>query len=177
MTSESADHEFSPRPAGPATPASRSWSRHEIIIGSSLVVLMIALFLPWFSATVSFPTAQPVTGTATGPTAHGYLWFVFVLALLALVVLVARDVISRLPGNLPSADQMLTGTTGLALLLTVLGVAFRPSGPFVSVGWSYGGFVAVLAAATAFATAAGIATGMKPAGRAHAVLRRPKTGG
>src|SRR5258708_33740738 len=111
-------------------------------------------------ATVTCARAPRVSGTASGPTAHGYLWFVFVRALPGLVGLVARDVISRLPGNLPSADQMLTGATGLALLLTVLGVAFRPSGPFVSVGWSYGGFVAVLAAATAFATVAGIATGM-----------------
>jgi hypothetical protein len=53
-----------------------------------------------------------------------------------LTVLVARDAITRLPGNLqpsnlPTSKQMLVGATGLALLLTALiafGAAFRAGG-------------------------------------------------
>jgi uncharacterized membrane protein len=119
-------------------------------------VLLIALFLPWFS-----------TPATDGPTSHGYLWTVFVLAIVALIVLVARDAIARLPGNLPSPEQMLVGATALALLLTILGVAQTPSpvaGSFGSIGWSYGGWVALVAALIAF-IAALRETGALPSGR------------
>ncbi len=110
-------------------------------------MLLIALFLPWFSTS---------PGTADGLSSHGDLWVVFVLALLALIVLVARDTIARLPGNLPSPEQMLVGATGLALLLTILGVVQKPSpvtGSLGSIGWSYGGWVALVAAIVAFLAA------------------------
>src|SRR5258708_2275720 len=128
MTSEPADAEFPPNASSTAA-IGRSWSGNEIVIGSSLIVLVIALFLPWFNATVNFPPAPAITGSATGPGAHGYLWFVFALAIAAIVVLVTRDAIGRLPGNIPSAGQMLTGATGLALVLTILGVVSKPTGP------------------------------------------------
>jgi hypothetical protein len=96
---------------------------------------------------------------------------VFVLAIVALIVLVARDAIGRLPGNLPSPEQMLVGATGLALVLTLLGLLQQPpSGSAVSVSWSYGGFVALLAALVAFFAASG--TGAR---LAQARLRRPGT--
>jgi uncharacterized membrane protein len=166
----------SSQPASPAAPIVRSWSGDELITGSGLIVLLVSLFLPWFNATVRFPTAPVINGSATGPSAHGYLWIVFALAILALVALVTGDLIGRLPGNLPSADQMLTGATGLALVLTILGVVSKPTGPLSLVSWSYGGFVAVLAAAVAFVAALGPAAAMKPAKRARAVWRRPSTG-
>ena len=49
--------------------------------------------------------------------------------------------------------QILVGMTGLAFLLCLLGLVVRPAGPgiliIVSVGWSYGGFIAVIAAGLA----------------------------
>jgi uncharacterized membrane protein len=121
-------------------------------------VLLIALFLPWFSVTVQFFKSTAVAGAGDGPQAHGYLWVVFVLAIVGLIVLVARDAIERLPGNLPSPEQMLVGATGLALVLTILGLAQKPSsGSAISVAWSYGGFVALLAALIAFFAASGTA--------------------
>lgn len=183
-------HEPQPRAAGPAV---RRWDRTDAVIGTALVMLVISLFLPWFSVTVRLGSAGPVSGTGNGTRAHGYLWVVFVLAILALVVLVARDAISRIPGNLPSPGQLLVGTTGLALILTVLGVVFRPAGytgsgykgPFgwtgafphlaVSVSWSYGGFVAVAAAVVAF-VAAFISSGpLQEAGRAAETANRSST--
>jgi hypothetical protein len=110
-------------------------------------VLLIALFLPWFSA----PGIA-----ADGPSAHGYLWLAFVLTIVALIVVVARDAIARLPGNLPSPDQMLVGASGLALLLTILGVAQKPSPVAMgsaSIGWSYGGWIALVAALIVFIAA------------------------
>jgi hypothetical protein len=157
----------------PPPPPARAtgWNGTDLLILTSLVVLLVALFMPWFSGSVHLSNRVSTTGGgADGPRAHGYLWFVFALAIIALVVLVARDVISRVPGDLPTPEQMLMVATGLALLLTILGAVVRPSpaitvvsptgslAPFpvtiaVSIGWSYGGFVAIAAAAVAFVAA------------------------
>jgi len=148
-----------PRPAPPGSAAPPpGWSGSDLIIGGALVALLISLFLPWFSGTVQIFKSAAISGAGDGTQAHGYLWVVFVLAILALVVLVAGDAIGRLPGNLPSPEQMLVGATGLALLLTILGLLQRPSSAaLVSIGWSYGGIVAVLAALVAFLAASGVA--------------------
>ena len=142
MTSETSPYPKAP-PSAPAT-AGRGWNGSDLAFGGAVIVLLIAVFLPWFSA----PGIA-----ADGPSAHGYLWLVFVLTIVALSVLVARDAIARLPGNLPSPEQMLVGATGLALLLTILGVVQQPSSfptASSSIGWSYGGFVALVAALIAF---------------------------
>jgi uncharacterized membrane protein len=138
----------SPYPEAPPPPTRpiaehNGWTGSDLAIGGAVVVLIIALFLPWFSTS---------PGTRDGLSSHGDLWVVFVLALLTLIVLVARDAIARLPGNLPSPEQMLVGATGLALLLTILGVVQKPSpvaGSFGSIGWSYGGWIALVAALVA----------------------------
>jgi len=174
MTRETSPYPQVPPPPPPAAtpPATRGWSGSDLVIGGALIVLLIALFLPWFSGTVRFFNSTAATGSADGAQAHGYLWVVFVLAIVALIVLVARDAIDRLPGNLPSPEQMLVGATGLALLLTILGLAQKPSsGAVISVGWSYGGFVAVLAALVAFFAASGTAARL-----AQARLRHRGTG-
>jgi hypothetical protein len=163
----------SPYPeSAPSAPAATAggWTSSDLVIGTSLIVLLVALFMPWFSGTVQLGGQGSIPGSVDGPRAHGYLWFVFALAIVALAVLVARDAIGRVPGNLPSAAQLLMVATGLALLLTLLGLVIRPSAGLdvvsqvstvasfppqfmVSIGWSYGGFVAVIAAAAAFAAA------------------------
>jgi hypothetical protein len=172
MTSDTPAFGNSPPPPPSARPAAtaRGWTGSDLAIGSALIVLVIALFLPWFST--------PGIADTDGPTSHGYLWTVFVLAIVALIVLVARDAIARLPGNLPSPEQMLVGATGLALLLTILGVVQRPSGRAIAeviaytsqagaseAGWSYGGFIALLAALIAFAAAFREAGPMQSGGR------------
>ena len=163
------EYEFSSPPPG-AGATVRRWDRSDAAIGLALAVLAVSLFLPWFSGTVRLGSETLVRNGAVGGTrAHGYLWLVLVLAVVAMSVLVARDAVRRIPGNMPSPGQLLVGTTGLALILTVLGLAFRPPGVgrrafgwtgyapiphfVVSVSWSYGGFVAVAAAAVAFVAA------------------------
>jgi uncharacterized membrane protein len=178
MTSETSPYPQVPPPPPPLAvtrPATRGWNSTDLAIGTSLVVLLIALFLPWFSSTVRIGglTAQ-LSGDADGPSAHGFIWGVFVLAIAGLVVLVARDAIYRAPGNLPTAQQMLVGATGLALFLTILGVVIKPATGLgavtstkvfgltlsphlsISIGWSYGGFIALAAALVAFIAALGI---------------------
>ena len=194
MTSETSPYpEAPPPPAAPRT----GWTSNDLLIGGSLVVLLIALFLPWFTSSVRLVSGTAsVSGSADGPHAHGYLWAVFVLAIAGLIVLVARDAISSAPGNLPSPEQMQVGATGLALLLTILGLVLRPSSGLtiarpsaqisavlpilphlsISVGWSYGGFIAVAAALVAFIAAFGVSGPLESAHRvAQARLRRPGT--
>jgi uncharacterized membrane protein len=160
------------RPAG--------WTAGDVIIGWALVVLLIALFLPWFSATARVGPIHAVTGNSDGPASHGYLWIVFVLAILGLVLIVTRELIHRVPANLPTPEQMLIGTTVLAFLLCLLGLVVRPTGLSglltVSVGWSYGGFIAVAAAAIALLAAAATSGPLQSAERrpsAWRTLRRP----
>jgi hypothetical protein len=166
MTSDTSQYSQVPPPPPPST-AANGWTGSDLAIGGALVILLIALFLPWFSSTVRLAgrTAQ-LSGSADGPTAHGFMWVVFVLAIAGLAVLVARDAIYRAPGNLPTPEQMLLGATGLALLLTILGLVIKPATGLstaqlsqllphisISIGWSYGGFVALLAALVAFVAA------------------------
>jgi hypothetical protein len=174
MTRETSPYPQVPPPPPPVAtkPAAKGWSGSDLVIGGALIVLLITLFLPWFSGTVRFLSSTAVAGSVDGAQAHGYLWVVLVLAIVALIVLVARDAIDRLPGNLPSIEQLLVGATGLAMLLTILGLVQKPSaGSVISVGWSYGGFVAVLAALVAFFAASGTAARL-----ARARLRRHGAG-
>lgn len=169
MATGPADYEYPPPPPVLVVTV-RRWDRSDAAIGLALAVLAVSLFLPWFSGTVRLGRETLVgNGAISGMRAHGYLWVVLVLAIVAMSVLVGRDAIRRIPGNMPSPGQLLVGSTGLALILTVLGLAFRPPGiyrePFgwtgyavlphflVSLSWSYGGFVAIAAAAVAFAAA------------------------
>ena len=181
-----------PEHARPGRPGN-GWTSRDLVIGTSLIALLVTLFMPWFSGTVVMTGtgASRAFGSADGPRAHGYVWFVFALVIIALVVLVARDAIGEVPGNLPSPAQMLTVATGLALLLTILGAFIKPSPTFgflalsptgastqftLSVGFSYGGFVAVAAALVAFVAAFG-AAGRLNSSRISmpAIRRRPST--
>ena len=157
MTSETSPYPQVPPPPPAPAAAGRGWTGNDLAIGGAVIVLLIALFLPWFSTSAG-------GGTADGPSSHGYLWLVFVLTVVTLIVLVGRDAIARLPGNLPSPEQMLVGATGLALLLTILGTVQQPSHVAtssgtvsVSISWSYsyGGFIALVAAFIAFIAALG----------------------
>ena len=72
------------------------WSRYDLIIAVSALVLAVSSLMPWYRATVRGRFA-PVSGfliqprgTVSGLAAHAYLWAVFALALLEFVVLAAR---------------------------------------------------------------------------------------
>jgi hypothetical protein len=182
-----------PEPAPGRRPAS-GWTGSDLVIGTSTIVLLVALFMPWFSGTLQLPGGRitRVLASADGPRAHGYVWFVFALAIIVLIVLVARDRIRSVPGNLPSPDQMLVVATGLALLLTILAAVIKPSPTFdvvsptgtvpsflpnfnFSVGFSYGGFIAMAAAVIAFLAAFGLVNRDAARLGMPAMRRRPST--
>ena len=103
-----AEYEFSPPPPGPEETV-RRWDRNDAVIGLALVVRAISVFLPWFTVTAHIVNpVRTASDTWNGPRAHSYLWGAFALALIGPVVVMARDAIGRIPGNMPSAGQIST---------------------------------------------------------------------
>lgn len=163
-------------PAAPAPPppAHAGWTASDLLAGSALVVLLIALFLPWYGETLGIPVwpgagAVPF-GRLDGPTSHWFLWIVLALAMAGIALIAGRQASRRMPGIPLAPRRLLIGATGIAFLLCLLGVIVPPPRhpiPFVSygiplgladpgtvfVGWSYGGFIAVVAAGLAVAAA------------------------
>ena len=160
------------------------WTGRDLVLGTSLIVLLVTLFMPWFSRTVltTGGGGSHALGSVDGPSAHGYVWFVFALVIIALIVLVGREALARIPGNLPSAEQILMVATGLALLLTIFAVFIKPSpsvtlvGPLaaltVSAGFSYGGFLALIAALVAFLATIGAGGRLSTARLGRPAMRR-----
>lgn len=131
------------------------WELGDKVIGGSALVLVIALFLPWFTVSASL-AGLTASGSVDGTQVHGYLWIVFILVLLILALLVGRSYLGNLSVSLPPTRQLLLGTTGLALLLTLIAFIAKPSVPAglgVSVGWSYGAILSLLAALAALGAA------------------------
>jgi hypothetical protein len=163
--SETQQHAAPEQP--PPTPA--GWMAGDLVAGSALVVLLIALFVPWFTdLTSGAALGPPLVSASNGPAAHGFLWMVLALAIASLVLIVTRPALGGRPGSLPSPGPILVGATGIAFVLCLLGVAIRPPGVrefqhLVLVDWSYGGFIAVVAAEVAVAAALSIATRPQPA--------------
>src|SRR5436305_1326252 len=122
------------------------WSQTERITGIATVLLMISLFLPWFSVSIG-----PFSASVSGTTAHGYLWLVFFLCLAIIGFLVVAAGFQAMPFTLPMGrDVLLLAATGINLLLVLLAF-FVNSGLFNGVGWSFGAFIALIAAIAACA--------------------------
>lgn len=121
------------------------WSQAERITGVASVVLLISLFLPWFSA-----SAFGITVSQSGMSAHGYLWLVFFLCLAIIAFLVLEAGFQSMPFRLPVArDVLLLAATGINLLLVLIAFFVNPNYLGHGVGWSFGAFIALIAAAVA----------------------------
>jgi hypothetical protein len=129
----------------------RRWTRTDRIVGGATLVLMISLFLPWFSVDLSGPLGGG-SASASGTATHGWLWFVFIIALAMLARLVLVAGYGELPVRLP-VERLLLAASGLNLLLVLLAFILKPGSGLagVNVGWGFGAFVAVLAAIAAVA--------------------------
>lgn len=137
-----------------------SLSQTDRIIGGATVVLFISLFLPWFS--VSFGSIGSVS--ADGLTSHGYEYITLIVSL-AVIGLLALGALGlwKLPASSPvGRDQLLLIGTGISFVLVLLGFLFKPGGS--GVGWSFGAFVALVAAVVA----------VLPLGRPALAARRGK---
>jgi len=123
-------------------------SQTDRLVGGGSLVLFIALFLPWFSVKLGILG----TATASGLSAHGYLYVTLILTLGILGLLVAEALgLWKLPSTIQlSRDQILLIATVINLILVVIAFVFKPSGlGVVKVGWSWGAFVALIAAVVA----------------------------
>lgn len=143
-----------PRPAGsggipPFQFDLKRLTRVDQIVGVASLIVLISIFLPWFSVTVrGFGSA-----TGSGTDAHGWLWLVFVIDLLVIAYLVMRASWDEAPVRFPVAHApLLIAATGLQLLLVLIAFFDMPSNDGitgVSIGWAWGAFVGLLAALVA----------------------------
>jgi hypothetical protein len=121
------------------------WSLADRISGAATIVLFISLFLAWFGISVI-----GVTVTASGVSAHGFLYIVMIIAILIVAYLVLRAGWDELPGgiNLPHLITMMVATL-IDLVLVFIAFIDKPGGS--GVGWEFGAFLALIAAAVAAA--------------------------
>lgn len=128
------------------------WTISDKVAGVASLVVLISLFLPWFSGSyVSFGTSSG--GSESGMDAHGWLWLVFVVVLAILAYLVLAAGFQALPFRSPLRhDQLLLAATGLNLALVFIGFLLKPSTYGIeglSISWSAGAFLALIAAIVA----------------------------
>ncbi len=121
------------------------WSLADRIAGGATIVLFISLFLAWFGISVI-----GITVTASGLSAHGYLYIVLIICILEVAYLVLRAGWDELPisTKIPHLTVMMVATI-VNLVLVFIGFIFKPGGS--GVGWQFGAFLALIAAIVAAA--------------------------
>ncbi len=142
--------QFAPAAGGPAKAGSFKFEANRLsqidrITGIASFVLLISLFFPWYSVKASFITLS------WDGFWHFWMYFVLVVCLAIIAFLVMKAGLSKLPFDLPLPEaQLLLIATAFNLVLTLLAVLFKPGGYAISgVGWSFGAFLAVIAAVVA----------------------------
>ena len=137
-------------------------SRDDKLVGGATVLLLISLFLPWY--TVSAPTEAIIGVTVRGGGSfsmdafggHSWAWIIFILGLAVLAYLVLQAGFETTPVRLPVSPALtLLGLTGLNFLLVFLAFLVTPgTGDTVikfSIGWGIGAFLGLVCAIVAFA--------------------------
>jgi zinc-ribbon domain len=138
-----------------ATPAyhfdASRWSLADRITGIATLVLLVCLFLPWFSDNLGIGIYQ-----WSGLEAHWYLYLVMIVCISSLAYLALRAGWDPLPIDVDVPHVVvMTVTSIFDLVLVFLGFIFKPGGYGVSgVGWSFFSFVALIAAIVAAAPCA-----------------------
>ncbi|HXN40034.1 MAG TPA: zinc ribbon domain-containing protein [Solirubrobacteraceae bacterium] len=118
------------------------WSRGDLVTGVATLVLLIALFLPWFS--VQFVGFAIPGLSVDALSAHGWMYITLLVTLAVIGYLVARAVYDDLHLPVPRW-QALAGATGVTLLLSFVAFVDAPTG----LGQSYGAFIGLVSAIAA----------------------------
>jgi hypothetical protein len=183
-TGPATDPQAWPSASGPAghtaAPAgyvfdARRWVLSDKIAGVASLVVLISLFLPWYSGSYVYfgSSAATSVGSESGMDAHGWLWLVFIVVLAVLAYLAIVAGFQVLPFKSPLRhDQLLLAATGVNLALVFIGFLLKPSTygiEGVSISWSFGAFFALIAAIVAVAA-------LTPAGRQRLDSRSPAAG-
>jgi hypothetical protein len=135
--------------AGSTVPAYKfdaaRWSQADRIAGVASIVLFISLFLSWFGISVI-----GITVTASGLSAHGFLYIVLILCIVILAYLALRAGWDKLPisQDIPHLTVMLVATI-VNLVLVFIAFIDKPGGS--GVGWEFGAFIGLVAAVVAAA--------------------------
>lgn len=151
-----------PARARAATPpvqfAMNRLTQSDRITAVASLVLLISLFLPWFRASANTGIlGVSASATGSGVTAHGYLYIVLILCLAILGLVLLRAAFATAPFVLPGGHELLLlAATSINLLLVLIAFIFKPGGYasvayVIRVGWSWGAFVALVAAVVAVA--------------------------
>jgi hypothetical protein len=124
----------------------RRWTLSDRVTGGATLVLLVALFLPWFGTDGGFFSVS-VDGMW-----HGYMVIDVILALVIVGCLVLRAGFGSLPFGLSgtAAERLLAGAAGLNLLLAAVSFATKPAGT----SWQYGAYAGLAAAIVAAAASA-----------------------
>ena len=114
-------------------------ARTFLLIGLASFVLLISFWLPWYSL-------GPLS--ADGLSAHGWLFIGVTdsIVLVLYVLITAFGVGDLAAQGRMSKEQLLGVMAGVNLVLVVLGFLLKPTG----LSWSWGAFVALVAAIVAF---------------------------
>ena len=138
------------------------WTAADGFVALAGVVLAVAVFLPWFKATVRI-RGTDVTGfmmdppgTLGGLAAHWYLLMPLAVALLQSSVIVARHFPSRRAPRLPFHRYFVVATSGVDFVAVIAAALLRPSAWYgslqmpdnfyITIDWTYGALVAAGAA-------------------------------
>jgi len=145
------------------------WTTADKLVALAGPVLAVAVFMPWFKATVRFTTSEITgvmfdpPGTVTGLTAHRYLVLPLAVALLESAVIVARYFPSRRALRLPFHRYFLVVASGVVFLTVLVAALLKPPPwygtlqmppvMYLTIDWTYGAMVAVAAALIALGVA------------------------
>ena len=112
------------------------------------MVLLVSLFLPWFTASAG----RFGSTSESGITAHNYLWLVFLLCVGIIAFLVLGAGFTQMPLQLPlPRETILLVATGLNLLIVLFAFFVRPDGfGLITISWAFGAFISLIAAIAAF---------------------------
>ncbi len=128
-----------PKPVGKSRQRLNALDRRERIVGPATLVLLISFWLPWYSI-------GPFS--ADGLSQHGWLFIAVVnsVVLVLYVLITAFGVGELADQGRMSKEQLLALLTGVNVVLVLLGFLLKPAG----LSWSWGAFVALIAAVVAF---------------------------
>ncbi|MGH7723299.1 MAG: hypothetical protein ACRENL_10815 [Candidatus Dormibacteria bacterium] len=134
----------------------RNFTNGDSAIGIGLIVALIAVFLPWYSASFNCGGVVGCGGLSSSVSVGGLSywsgWLFFLAVLVGLALFVIRTFVSSvtLP-PLPQTDAMIFAIIGvfmvvMALLWLLTGSGTTVSGPGYSAGASFGLYIGLIAA-------------------------------
>jgi hypothetical protein len=128
----------------------------DAVVGLSSVVLVVALFLNWFTLHLGSVASASRSGTYV----HAYLWAAFALSVALCVYVVARLFTGelRFRGRIVQDTWVLLLSAG-SVAVTLIAFLGKPKlvAPHTTImaGWSYGAYMAIAAAGLALVASLG----------------------